>query len=203
MVTSGRTDAGGLHVEEEVGDALVLGGLGVCPGEEDHAVGVLCAGGPDLLAVDDVVVAVADAGLREARSEPDSGSEKPCTRWPHRRACPEYAPASALGAVGDDRAGHGDADAAGPRRTGEGELLVEDELFHDGHARSAVLLGPGGGDPAAGGELFHPGLVGVHGGLAALGGGLVGAVAASPVAEGEFWMNSRTSVRKVAFRACR
>ena len=49
--------------------------------EQDHVVGVFGLARPDLLAVDDQVVAVANrAVLSDARSDPASGSEKP---WHH------------------------------------------------------------------------------------------------------------------------
>ena len=51
-------DARRLHVDQEVADAPVLRRVGVSPGEQEHAVGVLRLRRPDLLAVDDKVVAV-------------------------------------------------------------------------------------------------------------------------------------------------
>ena len=52
-------DAGLVHVEREVRDALVLGQIGIGAGDEHAHVGDLTTGGPDLLAVDDPLVAVA------------------------------------------------------------------------------------------------------------------------------------------------
>ena len=43
--------------------------------QAEHAVGVLGVGGPDLGAVDDIVVAVPQRIFSEARSEPEPGSE--------------------------------------------------------------------------------------------------------------------------------
>src|SRR3990172_3551806 len=51
-------DAWRLHVEEEVADATVLWGLGIGPGDNEHPVGTMAVACPDLLAVDDIVVAV-------------------------------------------------------------------------------------------------------------------------------------------------
>ena len=51
-------DARLLHGDEEVGDAGVLGGVGVGAGQQEDVVGVLGLGGPDLLAVDHPLVAV-------------------------------------------------------------------------------------------------------------------------------------------------
>src|SRR5207249_11554412 len=49
----------------EVADALVLWRLGVGAGEEEHPVGVLRAGGPDLVAVEHVLDAIANGAGRE------------------------------------------------------------------------------------------------------------------------------------------
>ncbi len=56
-------DAGRFHVDENVGDAAVLGRLGIGAHQAEHPVGVLCAGGPDFLAVDDEFIAD-DLGAR-------------------------------------------------------------------------------------------------------------------------------------------
>ena len=54
-----------LHIEHEQGDALVLGRVGIGAGGEPAPVREVAAGGPNLLAVDHVVVAVAHgAGLQ-------------------------------------------------------------------------------------------------------------------------------------------
>ncbi len=56
-----RADLDGvlLHVHQEVGEALVLGGLAVGARDEHAPLGVLGAAGPDLLAGDDPFVALA------------------------------------------------------------------------------------------------------------------------------------------------
>ena len=51
-------DAGLVHVDREVGDALVLGHVGIGAGEQHAEVGPVAARGPHLLAVDDPLVAV-------------------------------------------------------------------------------------------------------------------------------------------------
>ena len=53
-------DAGLLHRAQQVGDALVLRGVGVGAAEDEDVVGHEALGGPDLLAVDDPLVAVED-----------------------------------------------------------------------------------------------------------------------------------------------
>src|SRR5581483_1376594 len=145
----------------EVADALVLRGIRVGAREEDHVLRDVRAGGPDLLAVDDVVVAV----LRRARLQ---RGEVGARAWLAEALAPDRValddrrqvfPLLLLRAVEDDRrAGPARADAvvAAARRARLRHLLVEDELLHDGHARTAVLLRPRRGDPAAGGELLRP-----------------------------------------------
>src|SRR6185312_14995061 len=51
-------DALALHVEEEHRQALVLGHIGIGAGDQKAVVGIMRARGPDLLAVDDPVVAL-------------------------------------------------------------------------------------------------------------------------------------------------
>ena len=60
-------DAGGVHGDKEDGDAAVLGGVGVGAGEEEAELGALGVARPDLLTVDDVVVAVAHRPRLERR----------------------------------------------------------------------------------------------------------------------------------------
>ena len=58
-------DPGGSHVDDEVGDAFLRRGVGVRAREEDAEPGDVRQRGPDLLAVHDVLVAVAcGAGLQ-------------------------------------------------------------------------------------------------------------------------------------------
>ena len=60
VISLERTDVDAVlvHVDREVGDALVLGDVGVGAGDQHAEVGDLAAGGPHLLAVDDPLVAV-------------------------------------------------------------------------------------------------------------------------------------------------
>ena len=70
-------DAGRLHVDQQEGDALLPLALVRGPHQAEDPVGPMGVGRPDLLAVDDVVVALHArpwcAGC--ARSEPEPGSE--------------------------------------------------------------------------------------------------------------------------------
>ena len=66
LLQRAHVDARLVHVDGEVGDALVLGHLGVGAGDEHAEVGDLAARGPHLLAVDDPLVAVLDGPAVEA-----------------------------------------------------------------------------------------------------------------------------------------
>ena len=82
LVERAHLDAGRLHVDHEVGHALVLRLVGVGAGDEHPPLGEVGERGPDLLAVDDPLVAVAHAPsvARPATSEPAPGSEN---SWHH------------------------------------------------------------------------------------------------------------------------
>src|SRR6266550_2996066 len=60
-------DARELHVEEEIGDALVLGHVRVGAGEQHHVVGDVGERGPHLLPVDHPVLAVLDRARLQGR----------------------------------------------------------------------------------------------------------------------------------------
>ncbi|MEZ4480508.1 MAG: hypothetical protein R3B97_05040 [Dehalococcoidia bacterium] len=152
-------DARCLHVEQKVTDAAVLGRIGVRTGDEDAHIGAVCAGRPDLLAVDDVVVAIADcAGLE--RGEIGSGAGLTEELTPGIFAAEdamEVAVFLLLRAVDHDRwAGPSVADPAGAGRTTPGELLVEDELLLHAEAAAAVFLGPVWRAPTMHVELRRP-----------------------------------------------
>ena len=66
-------DAGLAHVEEEAGDALVLGHLRVRAGQEDAEVGDVAAGGPDLLAVDQEAAVALVLGARAQAGQVGAG----------------------------------------------------------------------------------------------------------------------------------
>ena len=78
-------DARLVHGHRERGDALVLGDVRIGAGEEHAPIGDVGVTGPDLVPVDDVLVAVEHRAVRnDARSEPASGSLNP---W-HQRSRP-------------------------------------------------------------------------------------------------------------------
>ena len=91
-------DAGGVQVDEERRDALMLGGIGrTGPGEQDAPLGELGEAGPHLLPVDHPVVAVAEwlwCSARPGRC-PSRARRSPGTRSPHHAgsAAPSRRPA--------------------------------------------------------------------------------------------------------------
>ena len=160
-------ETGRLHVNEEVGDALVLGSVRVRAREEDHPVALVRAGGPDLGAVDHVVVAVADgAGLETGEVRAGAGlAEALAPLLLAAEDARQVALLLLVGAIEQDRgAGPAQADTAETGGALAGELLVEDELLHDAQAGPAVLGGPMGGDPGARAHGIAPGVPGGSGG---------------------------------------
>ncbi len=145
-------DTGGLHVHEDEGDALVLGGAGIRPHEEEAPVGHMRHARPHLLTVEHVRVAVEDGarleigevaarvGLREALA-PELVGVQDLAEMPgllRRRAVAhqggtEHGDAAAIHGLGRLRAGH---------------LFVEDDLLHDRGAAPAVLRRPVDADVA-------------------------------------------------------
>ena len=143
--------AGRLHVHDHGRDALVAGRIGIGAREEPDVVGDQRVRGPDLLAGDDVVVAVAHgAGLQrrqigagvgfgEALAPDLLGSE-------HRLQVP---PLLVLAADGDQRrAGDHQADVVDAgRRLRAGGLLVVDRLLPKSQALAPVFGRPGQSQP--------------------------------------------------------
>ena len=125
----------------------MLGRLGVRPHEREDHVRRLRARGPDLLAVDHEVVAVA----RRARL--NRGQVRPGSRLGVALAPLGFATHHGrqmlllllLGTVHEDR--RPDVGHALDRRAHLREYLTQDELLDRRHLAAAVLLRPGGGDP--------------------------------------------------------
>ena len=122
---------------------LCAGRLRVGPGQEQAPVGDVGVAGPDLVAVDDVVVA--RRGRRvvvsEARSEPAPGSLKP---W-HQRSVPSIMPGrkrrrSCLAPVPAESL-HQVAEAGPGRRAGQRQFLVEDDVVDRAAARARRTRG--------------------------------------------------------------
>ena len=153
-------DAGGVHVDQQVGQPAVPVGVRVGADDEDAPVGDVRVGRPHLLAVDHPLVAVqlgpgagagqvgAGAGLGEALAPHLLAGEQ-------RR---QEARLLLLGAPGQDRrAGHAQADdpevARGVRA---GRLLQVDALEGGRQSQPAVLRRPGDAGVARGGQLRRP-----------------------------------------------
>ncbi len=134
--------AGRVRVDDQVGDALLPAFPGSGPDQGEEDVGVAGVRRPDLLAVDDVLVAVAAGGGAQA------GQVRACFRFrvalgPHRVAAEHRGQPAALllrGAVLDDRGG-GDVQAGAERARypGAGELLLVDHLAGERQLHAAEL----------------------------------------------------------------
>ncbi len=138
-------DARCAHVDDEVRDAPVL--LGRCIGarEQDPVLGDVGERRPDLLAVDDVFVAVALGAGRQRREVAAGGglAEQLAPELGAGEDPGEVAILLLLGAGGEERRpGPADADRVeGTRRLRGAELLVDHELLHRAGVES-VRLGP-------------------------------------------------------------
>jgi hypothetical protein len=153
-------DARLVHVDGEVGDALVLGRVRVGAGQQHAEVGDLAARRPHLLPVDDPLVAVLHRlGVQAGEVGPGAGlAEQLAPRLLTRDDVAEVALLLLVAAVVDDgRPGQQQAQAA---RRAEG-AEVGDRLLH-GHAllaRQALaepLLGPRGDGPPGRPEALPP-----------------------------------------------
>ena len=139
----------GLHVEQEVGDALMLGRAGVGAGQQRTPLRELRAGGPDLLP-GDAPTAVDLRGLGgeagEIRARTRLGKQLTPDHLAAERRRQELLLLS-FGAVGDDRRDdpRGDAHLRSLDPPG-GELLGDDDLFDRG----------GGPSPRCGQVRLHP-----------------------------------------------
>ena len=141
-----------LHVADEVGEALVLGRVGVGAGEQHAPLRLVRVGRPDLLPGDPPAAVLVhrlrlqrgEVGARLRLGEPLAPD---LLRGEDRL---EEALLLLLGAVGDDhRAAHHQAEHVGRRRRLRARhLLAEDRLLDQGRAASAVLLRPRDPRPA-------------------------------------------------------
>ena len=126
-----------VHIEDQPRDALVLRRVGIGAYEQFAVVGDVGASTPDLLAVDDVLIAVA-LGARAQRSEirPGAGFREALT--PHTVAAQDAGKverALFVGAFGDQcraRVHHADEVDTDVRRVGARVFLEVHELLADG-----------------------------------------------------------------------
>ncbi len=166
-------DARRRHVEQDEANAQMLGRLGVGADQTEYPVGLIGVGGPDLLAVDDPVVATIFRP-RLDRGQVGAGAGLGIALTPADLAAHDGRQEALLlflGAKGQQRrAQHPDAEA------GQGHLGLDAAhlggqhlgLFA-GQAAAAIGAGPFRRGPAAGGHALHPQLVrrGLEDGLAA------------------------------------
>ena len=153
-------DAGLIHAEQEEADAVVLGHVGIRPHKAEDPVGVVGAGGPDLLAIDHEVVALV------LRPGTKGGEVRPGTGFRVALAPPDLSPGDAgqvtdllvLGAVFEKgRPDHRGAHAGNRRADLQGAHLLEqrDELLLV-EPRATVFLRPGRHGEAALGAAIDP-----------------------------------------------
>ena len=144
-------DARRFHVDQQEGDA----GLRLCrrigADQAKNPVGMLRQRRPGLVAVDDVMVAVAhrlgadrcEVGARArlgiTLAPPVLAGEDPRQKFLLLRFVAERI---------DDRADHGDAERQWRQRPGTGRLLFEDEALRDRPAGATIFLRPQRRDPA-------------------------------------------------------
>jgi hypothetical protein len=149
-----------LHVQQEVGEPLVLGGLGVGAGDQHAPLGLVGEGGPDLLAADPPA-AVVPGGPRLQRRQvgPRLGLREPLAPdLLGRQDRLQETLLLLLGPVRDhDRAAHHEAEhvrrswSLRPR-----ELGAEDRLLDQRGAPAPVLRRPRDARPAVGVQLALP-----------------------------------------------
>ncbi len=145
-------DPGRRHVDEQVRDPAVAAGVRFGAGEHGAPLGVGGERRPDLVAVDDEVVAAVVAARGDRRQVGAGvGLGEPLAPDVVAGEDPVQVPRLLrVGAVGDDRRAD-DVDADGPDGgggAGAGELAVDHELGHGAGAAAAVLAGPVGADEA-------------------------------------------------------
>ena len=145
-------DAGLVHRDEEVGEALVRRRVGIGAADAEAPVRAVRERRPHLLAVDDPLVAVEHrAGLHVREVGARVGLRVALApQLLDRLDLREEALLLLLGAVRDERRGEEAlAEEADPRRRARLRvLLVEDHLLDDAGVAAAVLLGPGHARPS-------------------------------------------------------
>ena len=126
-------DPGGVHGADEVGDALVLGGVGLGAGQQDPEVGQMGVGGPHLLTLHHPLVAV-ELGPGGQRGQVGPGAGLAEQLAPDLLAGQQREQVALLLLVGagvdEGRAGPSDADGVvGPPDPGPPQLVVDDQLW--------------------------------------------------------------------------
>src|ERR1700759_4314567 len=152
-------DAGLVHVDQQVADAVLTAVRLTGPPQREHHVAEIGLRAPDLLAVDDVVVTIA-AGCGPQGRQVAAGVRLTEPLGPQFIG-PQHRPQEPLplrlGAVLDDRGPtHGNAVARRVRHPGAGPLLLLDALLGERQVHAAVLLRPARAGVAAVEERRHP-----------------------------------------------
>ena len=140
----------------------MLWGVGISSAEHEDPVGELASGRPNLLAVDDPLVAV-EHGLTTETGQIGAGVRLGVPLTPDVLAADDAREEMLLllfsAPVKDRVANHLDREgvvASTGRGTGPLELLGQDHLFELGHAAAPELGGPRRREQAIGGELLTP-----------------------------------------------
>ena len=105
LVQGPHLDTGAFHVDQERGDALVLGHIGIGPGQQEPEPGQVGQRRPDLLPVEDPLITVGNGPGREARHiGPRAGlAEQLAPDLLRREQRAQVALLLLVRAVGDDR----------------------------------------------------------------------------------------------------
>src|SRR5262249_41866349 len=147
------------------GDAVLRLAFGRGAHEAEHVVGDMGAGGPDLGAVDDVVVAVAHrARLEAGEVGARAGLGIALAEHDVTRDDPGHVPGLLLGRADlhDHRPAHARAHGEDARRVPRGRFAGEDVALGGVPAGAAMLLRPGRRRPAPARQQLVPALAGVE-----------------------------------------
>ena len=140
-----------LHVQQQEADAHLADGLVRGPHQAEHPVRPLGIGGPDLRAVQDIVVAI-PLGLERQGGQVRSRARLGIALAPPGVGGQDPGQVFGLllgGAEGHDHRGaHGQPHVRGRGRARQGHLHLEDVLAAVAPARAAEFLRPVRGDPA-------------------------------------------------------
>ncbi|MNQ86181.1 hypothetical protein D3C85_1013680 [compost metagenome] len=152
-------DARRFHVDQQEADALLLLGRAVGAYQDKAPVGVMSGGGPQLLAVKHVVVAIAHRGGSQRRQVGTRARLGEALAEPvvHVRHARQEMLLLLLRAEGDQhRADHVHVEGDGLRRRRHVQLLLEDVVLGGAPGLATPLRRPGGTGPALGVQDPHP-----------------------------------------------
>ncbi len=172
----GDGDAFRVHGQEQEGDAFLGAIEGARAHEAEHVRSVLGVGGPDLRAVQEVVIAVSHGAALErgqVRSGLGLGVALAPVVFPAKDAGKVVLLLRLRAAAQQRRAEHGEAHGGEGRRLRPGPLAGKDVALGEGPVAAAIFLGPARHEPALVIENLLPGqgvfLAGVHAGHVAPG----------------------------------